>query len=104
MDRIDDPFEMDFWVVHVDIKILSTVVWEGVVNGFKNKQEAEEWQKKFMEHAPYEASTALILTEIAPKQQELADRLREEINRFATGLALYEGILSEAQRERNYDG
>jgi hypothetical protein len=84
MDRIDDPFELSFWVVHVDIKIWGTIVWEGVVNGFKNKQEAEEWQKKFMKHAPQEASTAFILTEVAPPPKEFADYLSKEVKRFIT--------------------
>lgn len=84
MDKHDDSLKMDFWVVHVDIKIWGTVVWEGVFTGFKDNAEALEWQRNFMKHAPQECSTSLIQTDKAPPPAEIAEHLKKEIEQFLT--------------------
>ena len=82
MDNKDVCIEAGEWVVHIDVKIWGTIVWEGIINSFENKREAELWQEKFMRHAPQECSTALILSDNAPPPQDIAAYLKKEIERF----------------------
>ncbi len=70
------------WVIHIDIKIWGTVVWETVIGGFPDKADAETWQKQFMKVAPLECASALIFTEDAMQPALTASPLRQEINRY----------------------
>lgn len=86
MNNPPDQIQIEIWVVHIDVRIGGTIVWEGIVTGFKDKQEAKSWQKQFMACAPRQCSTALMLTDNAPHPQEIAQYLRKEIARFMTEL------------------
>jgi hypothetical protein len=90
MDRIDDSSEVDYWVVHVGVKIWGTVVWETVVGLFQSEDRAKQWEfnlMRFVDPGRADFSTLVmpLITDI-PEPVKLAHDLNQEVVEFVQGL------------------
>ena len=79
------PIAMEEWLVYVSVKVDATIIWEGIITGFTEKEDAQKWQADLMENASDEIYSSLILTDIAPPPAEISAYLTEEIQRYKTG-------------------
>lgn len=70
------------WGVEIEVCILSTVIWEGTISGFRSKSYAENWRDHFMSLTPAGCTAKARYTNYPDMPNEITTHLKMVVDQI----------------------